>query len=118
MNVSGSAFTHVMHADDIMLFAKASCSEVQILDKFLVTYCEWFGQKINHNKSGLICSKMDSRLRKREIKLILDIKKVQANVNYLGSPFPLRTFQLLFVGGWMPIFIGFGGIRVKNLVGS
>jgi hypothetical protein len=38
MNVSGSAFTHVTYAEDIMLFAKASCSEVQILDKCLVTY--------------------------------------------------------------------------------
>jgi hypothetical protein len=52
----------------------------------LVTYCEWSGQKINCNKSGLICSKLVSRVRKREIKLTLDMKKVQANVNYLGAP--------------------------------
>ena len=33
MNVNGLAFTHVMYADDIMLFAKVNSSEVQILDK-------------------------------------------------------------------------------------
>uniref|UniRef100_A0A2N9G9A9 Reverse transcriptase domain-containing protein n=1 Tax=Fagus sylvatica TaxID=28930 RepID=A0A2N9G9A9_FAGSY len=86
MNVNGPAFTHVMYADDIMLFAKANSSEVQILDNCMVTYCEWSGQSINRNKSGLICSKLVSRDKKREIKSILAMKKVQANAHYLGSP--------------------------------
>jgi hypothetical protein len=86
MNVNGPAFTHVMYADDIMLFAKTNSREVQILDKCMVTYCEWSGQSINCNKSGQICSKLVSHDKKREIKLILAMKKVQANVNYLESP--------------------------------
>ena len=40
MNVNGLAFTHVMYADNIMLFAKANSKEVRILDKCMVTYCE------------------------------------------------------------------------------
>ncbi len=86
MNVNGPAFTHVMYVDDIMLFAKTNSREVQILDKCMVTYCEWSGQSINCNKSGQICSKLVSHDKKREIKLILAMKKVQANVNYLESP--------------------------------
>jgi hypothetical protein len=86
MTVNGPAFTHVMYADDIMLFAKANSREVQILDNCLVTYCEWSGQRINRNKSGFICSKLVARDRKRDIKLLLDMKMVQSNVNYLGSP--------------------------------
>jgi ribonuclease HI len=82
----GSAFTHVMYADDIMLFAKANSREVRILDKCMVTYCEWSGQSINRNKSGLICSKLVPREKKRELKLILAMKKVQENANYLGAP--------------------------------
>ena len=66
MNVNGPTFTHVMYADDIMLFAKANSNEVQILDKCIVTYCEWSGQSINRNKSGLICSKLVSHDKKKK----------------------------------------------------
>jgi hypothetical protein len=47
MNVAGPAFTHVMYADDIMVFARANYREVKILDDCLDTYCTWSGQKVN-----------------------------------------------------------------------
>jgi hypothetical protein len=50
MNVAGPAFTHVMYADDIMVFSKANSREVQIIDECLETYCEWSGQCINRTK--------------------------------------------------------------------
>ena len=43
MNTNGLAFTHVMYADDLMLFAKAITCEVQVLDECLEKYCEWSG---------------------------------------------------------------------------
>ena len=43
MNMNGPAFTYVIYADNIMLFAKTNSGEVQILDKCMVTYYEWFG---------------------------------------------------------------------------
>ena len=39
MNLNGPVFTHVMYADDITPFAKASCNEVKILDECLEKYC-------------------------------------------------------------------------------
>ena len=45
MNVGGPAFTHVMYADDIILFAKANCQEVKILDDCIEKYCLWSGQR-------------------------------------------------------------------------
>ena len=39
MNQRGSSFTHLMYADDIVLFAKTNCREVQILDECLAKYC-------------------------------------------------------------------------------
>ena len=86
MNVVGPAFTHVMYADDIMVFAKANCREVKILDECLNKYCTWFGQLINRSKSGLIFSKLVCCARRRELKTLLAMKKIQPNVKYLGSP--------------------------------
>uniref|UniRef100_A0A2N9HCV7 Reverse transcriptase domain-containing protein n=1 Tax=Fagus sylvatica TaxID=28930 RepID=A0A2N9HCV7_FAGSY len=86
MNVAGPAFTHVMYADDIMVFAKANCREVKILDECLDKYCSWSGQLINRSKSGLIFSKLVCCARRRELKSMLAMKKIQPNAKYLGSP--------------------------------
>ena len=61
MNVGGPSFTNVMYADDIMLFAKASRREVVTLNTCLEKYCDWSGQLINRDKSGVIFSKLVSR---------------------------------------------------------
>jgi hypothetical protein len=86
MNVAGPAFTHIMYADDIMVFAKANCREVKILDECLEKYCIWSGQLINRSKSGLIFSKLVCCARRRELKSMLAMKKIQPNAKYLGSP--------------------------------
>uniref|UniRef100_A0A2N9GB01 Reverse transcriptase domain-containing protein n=1 Tax=Fagus sylvatica TaxID=28930 RepID=A0A2N9GB01_FAGSY len=86
MNTNGPAFTHVMYADDLMLFAKATTCEVQVLDECLEKYCEWFGQLINREKSGLIFSKLVVRERKRAIKLELNMKAISTAATYLSAP--------------------------------
>ena len=43
MNPSGPAFTHVMYAYDLKLFAKATSRKVSMLDDCLELYCQWFG---------------------------------------------------------------------------
>jgi hypothetical protein len=100
MNVAGPAFTHVMYADDIMIFAKANCREVKILDECLDKYCSWSGQLINRSKSGLIFSKLVCCARRRELKSMLAMKKIQPNAKYLGSPLfnsssRIKDFQFL-----------------------
>ena len=87
MNTNRPAFTHVMYADDLMLFAKATTREVQVLVKCLEKYCEWSSQLINKEKSGLIFSKLVVRERKREIKLELNMKAISTAATYLGAPF-------------------------------
>ena len=61
MNVSGLAISHVMFADDIMIFAKANRKEVEVVDDFLESYCQWSGQLINKGKSGLFFLKLVHR---------------------------------------------------------
>ena len=86
MNRNGPAFTHVIYADDIMLFAKANCREVTTLDQCLECYCQWSGQLVNQDKSGLIFSKQVLCDRKRAIKHSLLMKLVPQNAIYLGAP--------------------------------
>lgn len=76
MNINGLAFTHVMYADDIMLFGEANCRDMSQLDFCLEKYCSWYGQLINREKSSIIFSKLVSRERRREIKLLLQMNKV------------------------------------------
>jgi hypothetical protein len=76
MNVGGPAFTHVMYADDIILFARVNGKEVKILDECIEKYCQWFGQLINRSKSGLIFSKLVQGNKKRLIKQVLNMKSI------------------------------------------
>ena len=86
MNVGGPAFTHVMYADDIFLFARANGREVKILDECIEKYCQWSGQLINRSKSGLIFSKLVQGNKKRLIKQLLNMKSIPQNSTYLGAP--------------------------------
>lgn len=86
MNVRGLDFTNVMFTDDIMLFSKATCKDVLILNSCLEKYCAWSGQAVNRSKSGIIFSKMVNLNHKRRLKEAVQMKKVPANSKYLGSP--------------------------------
>ena len=71
MNIGGLAITHVMYADDIMLFTKAKRCETTTLNECLELYCTWSGQRINRGKSGLVFSKLSQRGLRRDLKHIL-----------------------------------------------
>ena len=86
MNMGGPDFTHVMFADDLMLFSKASSNEVLSLNSCLEKYCHWSGQLVNRSKSGIIFSKLVHLNQKRRLKNILQMKKVPKNAKYLGGP--------------------------------
>uniref|UniRef100_A0A2N9IGZ4 Reverse transcriptase domain-containing protein n=1 Tax=Fagus sylvatica TaxID=28930 RepID=A0A2N9IGZ4_FAGSY len=94
MNMAGPAFTHVMYADDIMVFAKANSREVIVLNECLDKYCAWSGQLINRSKSGIIFSKMVCCAKRRELKALLAMKKIQPNAKYLGSPLFSSTSRI------------------------
>uniref|UniRef100_A0A2N9HGL8 Reverse transcriptase domain-containing protein n=1 Tax=Fagus sylvatica TaxID=28930 RepID=A0A2N9HGL8_FAGSY len=86
MNVTGPAISHVMFADDIMIFAKANRREVEVVDDCLESYCQWFGQLVNRGKSGLFFSKRVHRNWKRWIRAELQMTRLPLDAFYLGSP--------------------------------
>jgi hypothetical protein len=63
MNLGGPAFTHVMYADDLILFSKENRREATILNECLEKYCLWSGQLVNRDKSGLVFSKLVQKER-------------------------------------------------------
>lgn len=49
--------SHLLIADDLLLFGKATSSEAAILDACMGKYMSWSGQKINRAKSSVHFSK-------------------------------------------------------------
>lgn len=67
-SVRGPALTHVMYADDIVIFSKATRNDARILSNCLNKDCIWSGQSINKCKSGIFFSKHTTDSVKRSIK--------------------------------------------------
>ena len=90
-HICSPALTHVMYADDIVLFSKAKEKEV-VLNACLEKYCSWLGQLINRSKSGVTFSKSTSKPKTRSIKRELQMKCLKKDSIYLGAPmFLTRT---------------------------
>ena len=99
-SISGPTITHVMYADDIVLFSKASGKDAASLNRVLEKYCSWSGQALNRNKSGVFFSKHSHSHTRRSVKNILHIKKLKKEAVYLGAPMflskaPSKDFSYL-----------------------
>ena len=51
-SLNGPAITHVMYADDIVLFSKATRMEAKAINECLDMYYKWLGQCINKSNSS------------------------------------------------------------------
>ena len=52
-SLNGLAITHVMYADNIVLFSKATRMEAKAINECLDMYCKLSGQYINRSKFGI-----------------------------------------------------------------
>ena len=99
-SISGPTISHVMYADDIVLFSKASRKDAESLVKILEKYYRWSGQVINRRKSGVFFSKHTHSHVRRSIKGILLVKNLKKEAVYLGAPMfrsraPAKDFAFL-----------------------
>ena len=99
-SIRGPSISHVMYADDIILFSKASKKEATNFIKCVDKYCRWSGQKINNNKSGVFFSKNTPGQNRRMIKGLLQMKGLKIDAIYPGSPLfrsraPSKDFKFL-----------------------
>lgn len=78
--------THLLFADDSLLFAKATEQEVYQLLDILNKFSLASGQRINTSKSGIVCSKLTYLNVQRKLFAILDMRIWDNPGNYLGLP--------------------------------
>uniref|UniRef100_A0A803NT74 Reverse transcriptase domain-containing protein n=1 Tax=Cannabis sativa TaxID=3483 RepID=A0A803NT74_CANSA len=83
---SATPITHLMFADDVMLFGQASLKEADAFLQCLQIYCSWSGQSVNFQKSTIHFSKGVPRSRADAIAGKLGMKKMKEDALYLGLP--------------------------------
>ena len=76
-SIRGPTITHVMYADDIILFSKATKNDARRLADCLDKYCSWSGQSINRVKSGIFFSKHTRPNSRRAIRQQLNMNRLK-----------------------------------------
>ncbi|XP_028556655.1 uncharacterized protein LOC114581195 [Dendrobium catenatum] len=84
--------SHLLYVDDILIFSEANFKMIKRIKSILQDYCNWSGQKINYNKSSILCGKAVSRRKKRKIARVMGFKLVK-EFYYLGVKIALRRLM-------------------------
>lgn len=80
------AITHLLFADDSLIFAKAKQQECSIITDISSLYERASGQKINMANSEICFSRNGGEQRRLEIVHQLGVKEVDRHSKYLGLP--------------------------------
>lgn len=78
--------SHLMFADNLILFCRANCREARELATILRCYCSWSGQAINFQKSSIAFSGNTHPQLKAPILAKMNLKEIRAGNSYLGLP--------------------------------
>ncbi|XP_028554221.1 uncharacterized protein LOC114580528 [Dendrobium catenatum] len=81
--------SHLLYADDVLVFADASASNARTTIALLRDYCSWTGQRINCAKSAILFSKRCPLWKQRRIARDIDFRRVQS-LEYLGIQLVMR----------------------------
>jgi hypothetical protein len=78
--------SHLLFADDSLLFFKANRDSAQEINEVLRMYCEASGQHVNMDKSSIHFAKGCHNGVREDIMNILNVHNVSLNEKYLGLP--------------------------------
>jgi hypothetical protein len=115
--------THLLFADDSLLFFTATRESSQKIKDVLQLYCQASGQQINLDKSSIHFAKGCRQDVRDDIKEILNVQKESLNEKYLGMPSDVGSsvngaFKYLKdrvwkrVQGWIEMCLSTGGKEV------
>jgi hypothetical protein len=80
------AINHLLFADDLLIFGKASLLEASSIKTCLDKYCSWSGQSVNADKSSIRFSKNTNHTTSSNILHILPFNPNSTSSIYLGLP--------------------------------
>lgn len=83
---SSLSISHLLFADDVLIFCRANTREIRNVLKCLGLYCRWSGQAINFDKSGCFFSRNVMGQTKAQIKSYFQMKEVDKKMKYFGTP--------------------------------
>ncbi|KAM6544726.1 hypothetical protein CsatB_025462 [Cannabis sativa] len=81
------AISHLMFADDTILFCRANSREAENLGKCLKIFEDWSGQRCSKPKSGILFSSNCPATIRSEISQKLGIDTMRGDEKHLGNPF-------------------------------
>ena len=86
MSRNSPRLTHLLFADDSLLFCRATEQECNNILEILDVYGSFSGQQINRNKTTIFFSKLTSEEIREHIKQALGVPKIKPYEKYLGLP--------------------------------
>jgi hypothetical protein len=130
-SMHGPKITHLLFADDSMVFTKASVRDCQSIKSVLSLYACASGQVVNYQKSAMCVSKGVAKRRAIGLARIVGVRLVACHDRYLGLPsFAGRNKKEIFsnvrekvwqkLHGWKNKLFSAGGkeILIKAVVQS
>lgn len=81
---NGPRISHLLYADDILIFFEAKIKVVKEIKGILIDFCGWTGQRMNMKKSSILFGKYVKKKKKNFIQRIMRFKVVK-ELYYFGS---------------------------------
>lgn len=111
-----SSISHLLFADDLLIFSRANAREANRLSATLEVYAKISGQKVNLAKSALYCSKNTHPVVVEELCRILHVKKLGMDSKYLGlTLFVGRSKKKAFIDVKEKVLTKIAGWKMRTL---
>ncbi|MCH84271.1 RNA-directed DNA polymerase (Reverse transcriptase), partial [Trifolium medium] len=83
---NGPNISHLMFADDLLLFGQATHNTMNSIMSTLTKFCQMSGQQVNHTKTSIFYSKNVSRPIRDDLNALSGFTEASSLGNYLGVP--------------------------------